>query len=287
MPIRSYVRSTDYHRKPCGENILCGINVSVMVRSTFWTIPLPNIKRQFINNMTAVPTALRARKPTVNFYQCSTVPLALVFQQTNQLRPTGISDCLSQFVVLHHVLHRQVLDSNRLIFTYQSSRQLVFAKRPEGKEICSGIGNSGMNSGNLVPCFLSIAGAFNFTRECFLSLPQLISKTLEMLGVGNLLSVASSKQRGDSHVNPYRFINLRQGFNGMVIDQQGDEPTPRCIQPHCDRRRFTLLRKNTTPANRQRLGTFCQPQLPILPLTLCLRCPPRKKQLDIFLFGSP
>src|SRR4028119_2177551 len=75
MPIRSYVRSTDYHRKPCGENILCGINVSVMVRSTFWTIPLPNIKRQFINNMTAVPTALRARKPTVNFYQCSTVPL--------------------------------------------------------------------------------------------------------------------------------------------------------------------------------------------------------------------
>lgn len=67
MPIRSYVRSTDYYRKPCGENIVCGIDVSVVVGSTFWTIPFPNIKRQLIDNVTAVSTAFRAGKPSTSF----------------------------------------------------------------------------------------------------------------------------------------------------------------------------------------------------------------------------
>jgi hypothetical protein len=39
---------------------------------------------------------------------------------------------LRQLVVLHHILHRQIFDSNRLVFTYQSSGQLV-------KEICSSL----------------------------------------------------------------------------------------------------------------------------------------------------
>lgn len=125
MPIRSYVRSTDYHRKPCGENIICGINVSVMVGSTLWTIPFPDIKRQFINNVTTVSTTLRTGKPSVNLNQCPTVPLALVFQLTNQFTPACISNRLSQLMVFHHALHRQIFDSNRLIFAYQSSRQLV------------------------------------------------------------------------------------------------------------------------------------------------------------------
>lgn len=122
MPIRSYVRSTDYHRKPCGENIIGGIDISVVMRSTLWTIPFPNIKRQFIDNATAISTTFRTGKPTVNFNQRSTVPLALVLQLTNQLTPTGIGNGLCQFVVFHHILHYQVLDRNRLVFTYQSSR---------------------------------------------------------------------------------------------------------------------------------------------------------------------
>ena len=33
MPIRSYVRSTDHHRKSCGENIVGGIYVPVVMGS--------------------------------------------------------------------------------------------------------------------------------------------------------------------------------------------------------------------------------------------------------------
>ena len=31
MPIRSYVRSTDFHRKPCGKNVVCRVDIPVMV----------------------------------------------------------------------------------------------------------------------------------------------------------------------------------------------------------------------------------------------------------------
>jgi hypothetical protein len=201
MPIRSDVRSTDYHRQPGGENIVGGIDVSVVVCPTFRAIPLSDIKRQFINNVTAVPTAFRTRKPTVNFYQCSTVPLALVLQLTNQLTPTSVGDVLSQLVVLHHILHRQVLDSKRLVFTYQSSRQLV-------KEICSSVGNSCVNPSHLKSCFLSVVGAFNLAGQGFLSLPQLISKAFEVLRINNFFPVASGNERSDSRINPYRLIYL-------------------------------------------------------------------------------
>jgi len=180
MSIRSYVRSTDYHRKPCGENIICGIDISVVVRPTFRAVPLPNIKRQFIDNVTAVSTAFRAGKPAVNFNQCATVPLAFVFQLSHQLRPACISNSCTKFAVLHHVLHSQVFDSNRLIFACQSSRQLV-------KEVFASVGNGCLNPGNFTPCFFCVIRSFYSTRQSFLSLSQFKSKASEVFGVSNLL----------------------------------------------------------------------------------------------------
>jgi hypothetical protein len=50
------------------------------------------------------------------------------------LGPACIGNGLCQFMVLHHILHCQVFDGNRLIFTYQSSCQLVLAKRTQRSE---------------------------------------------------------------------------------------------------------------------------------------------------------
>jgi hypothetical protein len=78
MSIRSYVRSTDYHRFFRGKNIFCGIDVSVVMGSALRTIPFSDIKRHFIDNVTAASTAFAAGEPSVYFYQSSTIPLALV-----------------------------------------------------------------------------------------------------------------------------------------------------------------------------------------------------------------
>ena len=265
MPIRSYARSTDYHRKPCGKNVLCSVDISVVVCPTFRTIPLPDIKRQPINNVTAVSAAFCTGEPTVNSYQPPTIPLALVFQLPHQLRPTCISDSCTEEAVFHHVLHCQVFDCNRLVFTYQLSRQLVFAKRPEGKKIFTGISNRCLNTSNLHPCLLPIVRAFNSARKCFLCLPQLKSETFEMLGVSNLLPVTSGNQRGDSRIYSYSFVGLRQSLNRVVINQQRDEPASRGVQPYGYSGRFASLWQSPTPTDGQRLRTFCQPQLPILP----------------------
>jgi len=207
MSIRSYVRSTDYHRKSCGENILCGINVSVVMRSTFWTVPFPDIKRQFIDNVTAVSTALRTGKPSVNLHQCPTVPLALVFQLTNQFTPTSIGDRLCKLVILQHVFHGQILDGNRLVFTHQSSCQLV-------KQIFPGVSNSSLNPGDLTSGLLSIVGTFDSTRQGFLSLSQLVAKTLKVFGISYFLPVTCSNQAGDSRIDSYGFIYLYEGVWG-------------------------------------------------------------------------
>ena len=236
-----------------------------------------------------MPTAFRAREPSVNFNQCPTIPLAFVFQLPYQLRPptrlevtsslevaappTCISNSCTEFTVFDHVLHRQVLDRNRLVFAYQSSGQLV-------KKIFTGVSNSCLNPGNLTSCFLSIARAFNSTRKRFLSKAKFGTKTLKVFWVFYLLSVTGSNQRGNSGINAYNLIGLRQRLDTVVINQQGrsvsggsfppktclDKPTSRCIQFYGYGRWFTTCGERATPPNWQRSNTLCQPQLPISPL---------------------
>jgi len=134
------------------------------------------------------------------------------------------------------------------------------------KEVFTGIGNGCLNSCYLNSCLLSIVRAFVSTRKCFLSLPQLISKALEVLGVSNLLTITGSNQGGDSRVNSYSFINRRQRFNCVVFNQQGDKPATRCIQPHGDGGWFAACGDSATPTDGQRFRTLRQPQLSVLPL---------------------
>src|SRR6266568_260126 len=41
----SYSLSTGSHRKPCGQNVTCGIDITVMLDATFGASPETNIKR--------------------------------------------------------------------------------------------------------------------------------------------------------------------------------------------------------------------------------------------------
>ncbi len=52
-----------------------------MVRLTLGTVPFSDTQRQRLLNVTAIPTAFRAREPSVNLDKSTTVPLALIFEQ--------------------------------------------------------------------------------------------------------------------------------------------------------------------------------------------------------------
>lgn len=117
MPIGSYVRSTDFNRVSHGKNILSGVAISVMVCAAIEAVPLPDIQRQPLNNVTAISAAFRTRKPAVYFYQVSTVPLGFVLQLPHQLAPSSIADSTGKTVILDQVFDSQILDGKRLVFT--------------------------------------------------------------------------------------------------------------------------------------------------------------------------
>jgi len=50
------------------QNIFCRIDIAVVISPTLRTLPFANVQRQLLNNVTAVSTAQRTRKPAVYFY---------------------------------------------------------------------------------------------------------------------------------------------------------------------------------------------------------------------------
>lgn len=161
MSIRSYTRSTDCNCESRGQDITTSVDISLVSSSTFRTFPLFDTQRQLIDYKTAVSTSFTRRKPSVNFYQFSTIPLALIFKLSNQLTPSSIGKAAGQGTVFNHVSDSQILNKDRLVFAYQLSRQLV-------QKIFSRIGNFSLNSGYSNSCFFSILRAFFSKRKSFL-----------------------------------------------------------------------------------------------------------------------
>ena len=149
------------------------------------TIPLTNIQRQLMNRVAASMAALGAREPAVNLEQGSPVPVALIFKLPHQLTPTSITDSLSKLAVFYHVLHCQVFNGNRLVFAYQSSRQLV-------KHIFSSIGNLSVNTGYSQSCFMPIVRPFHLAAKRFLSFAQFVILGLKPFGVQGLFARAQA-----------------------------------------------------------------------------------------------
>ena len=216
MPIRSYVRSTDFHRKPCGKNVMRGVDIPIMVSAAVGAVPFTNVQRQLFNDVPTLATPLRTRKPAVNLDQCATIPVALVLKLSNQFAPTGIADRQRKLPILHHVLHCQVLDGNRLVFTHQSSRQLV-------KKVFSSITDFLMHFCDSEPRFVAIVRPLLLATQRFLNFLQLAVFHSKAFGVRNLFTCTQSDQAGHAQVNPDLIRGLGQRFN-LNIHQQGNRP---------------------------------------------------------------
>ena len=157
MSIRSYVRSTDVHRKPCGKNIFPSVDVPVDVFSTaLGAIPTANIQRQFIHYKPTIKVAFTARKKSVNLDQCSPIPITLIFKLTKKFSPSSIGDRPSQLVVTNHIPNCQVFNSYQAVRTNQISSQLV-------EKIGTSIFNFGVYLSYFKSCFISVTRAWLFS----------------------------------------------------------------------------------------------------------------------------
>src|SRR4028118_709902 len=233
-----------------GKNVLCGVDISVIVCATIRAVPFTNIQRQFFNDVTALAASLRTRKPSVNLDQRATVPVTLVFKLPDQLTPTCVTDRKSKLPILDHILRSQIFDGNRLIFTYQSNRQLV-------NKILSGISNFLMHLCDFKPCFVAIVRPFLLSTQCLLSFLEFAAFCVKAFGIGNLFTVTQSNQTCDTQINPNLIGAFRQWFN-LNIHQQGNCPSSSSRELHRDSCWCCAFGQFSTPANRQRRANTWQ-----------------------------
>ncbi len=153
MSIRSYVRSTDNHRKPCGEYIFSSVDIPIDVcNSTTGTIPATDIKRQLIHHETAMVASFTTGEKSLNFDQFAPVPFTFIFKLTKHFTPSSITNTTSQQVILNHVSNCQVLNSNQAIFLNQATSQLM-------QKIGTSILNFGVDSSYFQSRFMSVTRA--------------------------------------------------------------------------------------------------------------------------------
>jgi hypothetical protein len=265
MLIETDVRSTDIlsiaakYGKPCRKNVSCCVDVTVVDDTTFGASPLSDTQRQRFNNVTAMPTALRTGEPAVNLYQGSTIPPALIVKLSYQLTPRGIRNTLRQLVVFHHVLYCQILNRDGLVLTHQLSCQFM-------EKVFAAISDPALNPGYFKPSFAAVTRAFLFAAKSLGNLSKLFLQAVKVLWVSYLSTVTGCQQASNSHVQPYRLVKSRQGFDSRIVHQQRHVPASPCIQFDSNSRWDTPLWQWTTPPNRQSFNTLCQPHAAILPL---------------------
>jgi len=75
--------------------------------------------------MLTCTTSFRRRTEPIDLDQGTSIPLGFIFQLAHKLTPSNIGDRFCKAVVLNHVLDRQTLHANHLVFVNNASRELV------------------------------------------------------------------------------------------------------------------------------------------------------------------
>lgn len=112
------------------------IRIPVVQNTAVVASPLSHFQGHFPRTAKSAAVAnRRGRRPLVNFDKVLARPLGFVFDLHTKTAPTRVGYRPSKSAVLLHVLDRQILDNDRLVFVNQPSSQLVL-------EVTSGVGDT-------------------------------------------------------------------------------------------------------------------------------------------------
>ncbi len=203
-------------------------------------------------------THLTGRVPMVYLDHGTSVPLGFVFQLTDELTPTHITDRFCQAVVFDQVLDGQTLDANHLVFMYDACRELVLV-------VPSTVIDPSMDFGNLETGLVSVFRAF-----LFLGMPTLrFCQSFLILGkvarIADALTSRESHHGLDAQVKTDHFIDHWQGLD-VLFDQDRDEVAVGTILGDSDRTGFAVFGQGPMPMDIQRLGHLGQSQCASFPL---------------------
>ena len=270
--------SADGHRKSCGEYVLRGADVAIVVGSAIRAIPLANIQRFASGVLTARGAGLAGRVPAVEYGERAPVPFALVFEHASELAPPGVGDAPVQpafcglpvgkvlagvlrigfrLAPAAHVPDRKVFEHDRLVFADQSRGQLV-------QEIGAPVFGVRLDSGYLESCLLVVAASFLLARQCPLGFGESFHVTVAVAWVVDLLAGAENGETVGSQVNADRGTLLAKPGDG-IFHEDADMPASGRVEGHGDGAGLRLAWQGAGPTDVQRLAHLRQREIAPVP----------------------
>lgn len=206
--------------------------------------------------MLAVRAGFRRGEEAVNLDQGSLVPLAFVFQLSDELTPSYIADGFCKAVVLDQVLDGQTLDADHLVFANDACGKFVLV-------VTTLVIDTDMHAGYFETRFGAV-----FRSLLLFGMPPLRFRkgflTLRVeLGITDRFPCRENHHGCEAEIETNRLVDLWQGFN-RVLYQHGHKVAIGAVLGDRDRTRFRILGKIPVPVDIQRLSHFCQSEeLPI------------------------
>src|SRR5712692_4652776 len=186
-----------------------------MMDATFRAGPFTNIKRKRVENMSTVKAAFGGRIPLVDFDKMASIPLGFVFQLGHELTPTDITDRFTQLMILDHVLHRKVLDTDRLVLTNQTCRELV-------REIMAAVSDASMDLGDFLPSLFSVPTTLLFLGVPSLSLGKFLLIRASEFGIAHHFPIRENDEGLQAQIGTDRGRSHRQ-LSNIFLYQDGNE----------------------------------------------------------------
>lgn len=240
---------------PLHENVRCGVDIAVVVRTARGAVPRPYRQRQGVEPVPAGRAGLARRVEAADLDKGAPTLGALVLKQPCELAERGVRHGFRQMMVLHHALSIQVLHAQDLVLVREHGRDLV-------KGIGSGIGDLRVNPGNPLPLlqvpprlFLALASTLP-AGEPALFPRKLALVFLEVARLSDLATVRERRKCLDAEIDSDLPVGRGCVLGRHVGAEEGGEVAAGCVQGDRDRHETPLERSGylstDSPELRQR-----------------------------------
>lgn len=210
-----------------GENVYGCVYVAVMLCATLGALPVADTQGQLVQPVATVAAGFAGRHESPDLVEHPAVPVSLIGQLANKLKPRTVRNSLRQFAVFYHSLNIQVFDHDQLVFLNQSGRRLV-------GPVETAVGDSRIYLRNCHSCPSSPVGAFLLAGQITLGLSQSAGEPLGQLRIVNGTAIAEGCEGSNPQVNA-DFAG--RWWHGAVVfvDADADEvfPTGRFADGDC------------------------------------------------------
>ena len=183
--------------------------------------------------MLTVMTGLRRWEEPINLDQSASVPCGFIFELTNELSPSDITDGFGQTVVLNQILDCQTLNAYHLVFANDASRELVLVVTPT--VIDTSMYTSYFQTG-FVPVLRSLL-LFCMPSLCF---SQSLFVFCVVAGVAHGLTSREDDHRLETQVKPDLRIDDRERLD-LIFDQERGKVSVCTVFCDRDRTGFTFF----------------------------------------------